>query len=100
MKKKVAILTQKGSLSRDIQTDTKVNIFDIENEEVSGVEQIVLENTSNNYFSLLMALKKVSMVYVDSINSDLKNILLKIGITTKCKEDIINDKFINGFIFD
>ncbi|WP_163304695.1 hypothetical protein [Dysgonomonas sp. 521] len=95
----IAILTQKGNLSKNIQHNTTVNLFELENEKVKGVESLKLENTENNYFSLLMALKKVSIVYAESFNTDLKNILNKIGIKTKNKEELEGDKFINQFIF-
>ncbi|GAB6121717.1 hypothetical protein [Dysgonomonas termitidis] len=99
MKKIIAVLTQKGALSIGIQGNTTVNLFELEDENVKGVECITLESTGNNYFSLLMAIKKVSLVYADTINSDLKKILNEIGIKTKCKEDIPNDRFISQFIF-
>ncbi|MDR2949299.1 MAG: hypothetical protein LBV71_08825 [Prevotella sp.] len=95
----IAILTQKGNLSRDIQGNTTVNIFELENDKVKGVESLKLDNTENNYFSLLMALKRVSIIYTDSINNDLKNLLSKIGIKTKCRDELNDDKFINQFIF-
>lgn len=98
--KTIAILTQKGVLSKGIQDNTVVNLFKLENEEVKEVENVKLESTGDNYFSLLMALKKVSLVYAGTVNKDLKNMLLKLGIRTKCKEEIINDRFINQFIFD
>ena len=101
MKKKVAILTQKGSLSKGIQHNTIVNIFNLDEDTVTEVEQIMLDNNSNNYFSILMAFNEVSLVYTDSIANELKNTLYKIGITTKCKDDIIpDDKFFSRFIFD
>lgn len=99
MTKIIAILTQKNNLSKDVQNNTTVNLFEMDNEKVKGVETLRLDNTENNYFSLLMAIKKVSIVYADTISTDLRNILAKIGITTKCKEDLENDKFINQFIF-
>jgi len=100
MNKVIAILTQKGSLSKDIQMDTVVNIFRMEDEEVAEVEHLKMEAVSNNYFSLLMAAKKVSLVYLDSVNNDLKNMLNTLGITIKCKEEYTDDKFINRFVFD
>lgn len=100
MKKIIAVLTQKGSLSTGIQKDTTINLFEIENELVKGVENVKLENIENNYFSLLMSIKKVSLIYIGSINTELKNILKIIGIATKCRDEIGDDKFINQFIFD
>lgn len=100
MRKKVAILTQKGALSKGVQEDTTVNLFDLDDEKVTGVENIKLEETTDNYFSLLMSIKKVSLIYVDTINNDLKRLLDMIGISTKCKDDMNDDKFINQFIFD
>jgi len=100
MIKTIAILTQKGSLSKGIQDNTMVNLFEVDENMVKGVVSLKLENTENNYFSLLMALKKVSLIYIESINNDLKKLLDVIGIKTKCKEDMIDDKFIKQFIFD
>lgn len=101
MPKIIAILTQKGSLSKGIQENTTVNLFEVDDEDkVKGVESIKLENAESNYFSLLMALKKVSLIYIESINNDLKKLLEVIGIRTKCKDEITNDSFINQFIFD
>lgn len=100
MAKIIAILTQKNSLSKGIQHNTTINLFEVDEDVVQGVESLKLENTGSNNFSLLMALKKVSLIYIESINDDLKKLLEVIGIKTKCKEDMINDKFINQFIFD
>jgi len=101
MTKIIAILTQKGSLSKGVQENTTVNLFEIDNEDkVKGVETIKLENAENNYFSLLMALKEVSLIYIESMNNDLRRLLEVIGIRTKCRNEIINDRFINQFIFD
>jgi len=100
MEKVVAILTQKGSLSKGVQTNTKVNIFRIENEKVAEVESVNLESTTDNYFSLFMKIKRVSIIYADTINVELKKILERIGIKTKCREELQDDMFINQFIFD
>ncbi len=100
MTKIIAILTQKGALSKGLQENTTVNIFEVDNESVKSVESVKLEDTENSYFSLLMTVKKVSLIYIDSISIELKNILNKIGIKTKCKDEIIDDKFINKFIFE
>lgn len=100
MKKRIAILTQKGALSKDLQIDTTINLFSIEDEKVKKVENLQLKETSNRYFILLMKIKKVSIVYTETINTELKNTLAALGITTKCKEEMNNDKFINQFIFD
>ncbi|MBB4037534.1 hypothetical protein GGR21_003451 [Dysgonomonas hofstadii] len=97
----IAILTQKGSLSKGVHENTTVNLFAVDGEDkVKGVESLKLENAENNYFSLLMALKKVSLIYIESMNNDLKKLLEVIGIKTKCGSEIVNDRFINQFIFD
>ncbi|HCO67714.1 MAG TPA: hypothetical protein DIT04_08180 [Dysgonomonas sp.] len=100
MKKRIAVLTQKNSLSRGIQNNTTVNVFELEDEQVVGVENFKLENPTDNYFSLLMALKEVCIVYMQSINKDLRRLLETIGIKTKCADETNNDKFIQQFIFD
>lgn len=100
MKKVIAVLTQKGALSKGVQANTAVNLFSVDNNRVQEVENLKLEDTNNNYFSLLMAVKKVSILYAETINSDLKRILQIMGIKTKCKDELENDDFIKQFIFD
>lgn len=100
MEKIIAILTQKNSLSKGLQNNTTINYFKIQNEAVVEIETVKLDNTSENYFSLLMAIKKVSLIYIDTISNNLKGMLNKIGIATKCGNEINNDRFINQFIFD
>ena len=100
MKKIVAVITQKGSLSKGVQENTKINLFKLENEQVTEVENISVNDTSLNHFSLLLALKKVSTVYIGSISNDLRTLLNLIGITIKSLEEQTDDKFISQFIFD
>lgn len=100
MEKTVALITQKGSLSKGLQQNTTINLFKIANDKVSGVENIQLDEVSEQKFSLLLALKNVSVVYIDSISNDLKHILQTIGITTKLSNDLDDDHFIKQFIFD
>lgn len=100
MEKVIAILTQKGSLSKGINTNTTINLFKLRDDQVTEVENIELEEVSHKSFSLLMALKEVSIIYIDSISKELKQILDTISITTKMKDDLDNDHFINKFIFD
>lgn len=100
MKKIIAILTQKNSLSKGLQDNTTVNLFDIENEEITGVVSLKLDNTSEKSFLSLMKIKEVSLIYVDTISNNLKNMLTKIGIKIKCRDEILNDRFMTQFIFD
>lgn len=100
MEKIVAILTQRGALSKGLHEDTMVNLFKMNNEKVMGVENVPLEETTNTYFSLMMALREVSLIYVDTISHDLKRLLEKLGIKTKCKNEVANDRFLEQFIFD
>lgn len=100
MEKVIAVLTQKGSLSKGIQDNTTVNLFKLQDEKVTEFESIHLSNSENNHFSLLMVMKKVSLIYIDTISNDLKRLLEVVGIRTKCKDDTTDDMFINKFIFD
>ncbi|MDU1905652.1 MAG: hypothetical protein E6772_12785 [Dysgonomonas sp.] len=100
MERIVAILTQKGALSKGIQENTMVNLFRLKDNKVTSVESVKLQENTNNYFSLLMAIKRVSLIYVDTINNELRHLLNTIGIKTKCKDETDGDLFINQFIFD
>lgn len=100
MEKKIAIITQKGSLSKGLHQNTIINIFKLINDKVIEVENINMDEVSEKNLSLTLALREVSVVYLGSISNELKRILNTIGITTKVKDELDNDKFIQQFIFD
>lgn len=100
MKKIIAILTQKGLLSKGISNNTDLNIFEVEeNDKVIGYENIKVDNNEKIQVLNLLKSKKINLLYIDSIANDLKDLLEKIGITVRSKEEHENDKFINSFIF-
>lgn len=99
MDKIIAILTEKGSLSKEIQKDTMINVFIMEDEKVVGYESIRLENNDRDSLSILLKIKEISLIYIDTINNELRRLLNKLGIKIKCKEEWNDDKFINQFIF-
>lgn len=99
MEKVIAILTHKGALSNDLQNNTTINLFKMNGENIVEVENIKLENTCHNEFSMLMTTKEVSMIYAETMSKDLQDVLEKLDIKTKCKEEMDNDDFINQFIF-
>lgn len=99
MKQKVAILTQKGVLSKGLQENTTINIFELENDKIVGVENVLLEETSEVKFSFMMCLKQVSIIYTESITNSLKKVLQTIGISIKCKDELNDDQFIALFEF-
>ena len=100
MKKRIAIPTQKGKLSKGIQQDTTFNIFEIEDEKVVRVEQTVPDIITTNYTSLWLYYKRVTMLYIEEINHDLKNKLKRLGIIVKSRDELTEDKFFNSFVFD
>lgn len=100
MIKTVAVLIRKGSLSVGLQDDTRVNLLRLKDDEVVGIESITLENSSENYFSLLMKIKNVSLVYANWISNNLTRLLGGIGISIKCGKEVSEDKLIDQFILD
>lgn len=99
MLKTIAIITEKGIPSKEIKENTLINVFSLDGDKVSGYESIKLERRDNNYFSRLLKLKKISLIYIDTINNDLRHLLHKVGIGIKCKEEWGDDLFIRQFIF-
>jgi len=99
MNKIIAILTQKGLLGKGIQRDTLVNIFKLEDEKVYEYDSIKLESNDNLSFSMLLKLRDISLAYIDTISEELDNMLTKLGIMTKRREDWGEDKFITQFVF-
>jgi len=98
--KTIAIITDKGYPSREIKENTLVNVFRIEGDKVSGYESIKLESSDNSKFSKLIKLKEISLIYLDSLNNDLKRLLQKLGVNVKCKEEWEGDDFIGKFVFN
>lgn len=99
MLKTVAIITDNGIPSKEIKESTLINVFSLKGGKVSGYESIKLEKIDNNYISKLLELKEISLIYIDTINNDLKLLLHKLGIGIKCKEEWEGDHFIGQFIF-
>lgn len=97
--KTIAIITEKGTPGKDIQQNTLVNVFELEGDKVCSYESIKLENDDSEAFSMLLKLKNISLIYIESINNELKRILNKLGIGVKCKDDWEGDKFIEQFVF-
>jgi len=99
MTRTIAILTEKGVPSKEIKEDTLVNVFKVEDGKVIEYESIRLENSDNDMFSKLLRIKEISLIYLDSINHELKRLLNKLGIMFKCREEWNDDKFIEQFVF-
>lgn len=57
MEETIAIVTQKGALSKGLQQNTIVNLFKLTNDNVTGVENGNMDEVSVKSFSLLLALK-------------------------------------------
>ncbi|MEA4916907.1 hypothetical protein [Proteiniphilum sp.] len=100
MKKIIAILTKKGRLMKDIETGSDVNIFKIENEKVVGYENLKIDSSEYGQFSSLVRDKSIKLIYMDSINEQLKRILNNHGIGIKCKSECSDDRFLDQFVFD
>lgn len=100
MEKIIAILTQRGALSKGFQDNTIIRLFSLNDDKVQKVENVKLESTDNDSISLWMSAKKVTTLYAETMSADLKRMLQKMGIKTKCKDDLENDYFIKQFIFE
>lgn len=99
MIKNIAIITEKGAPGKDIKENTQVNVFRLEGDKVVEYENIKLESNDNDYFSSLLKIKEISIIYIETINSELKKLLSMLGIGIKCKEEWDGDKFIEQFVF-
>ncbi len=100
MKKKIAIPTQKGKLSKGISEHTMFNIFEMENGKVVRFEQEKPKEVSFNYTSLWLSCKKITELYIDEIADELKEMLVRLGIIVKQKEELATNEFFNRLIFD
>lgn len=99
MIKTIAIITEKGVPGKDIKENTQLNVFRLKGGKVVEYENIKLESNDTDYFSKLLKVKEISMIYIETINGELKKLLGILGIGIKCKEDWAGDKFIEQFVF-
>ena len=97
--KTIAIITEKGVPGKDIKENTQINVFKLEDDKVCSYESIKLNNNDHKEISLLLKLKEISLIYMDTINNELKRALSILGIGIKCKDDWEGDKFIEQFVF-
>lgn len=100
MEKVIAIITQDGILSDGIQDNSIATIFKLQDGDIVEVENIVLAEVNNNYFSVLMKSKNVNLLYLGIISTELKNTLDSLGIRSKCKDELLSDQFINKFAIE
>lgn len=98
--KTIAIITEKGGIpGKDIRQNTLINVFNLENDKICSYESIKLDNNDNESFSMLLKLKNISLIYIESINNELQRTLDKLGISIKFKDEWNGDKFIEQFVF-
>ena len=98
MIKTIAIITDKGTPGKEIKENMQVNVFRLENDKVSGYESIKLSSSDTGSFSKLLKIKKISLIYIDSMSNELKRLLKILGIHVKCKEEWEGDEFIRKFV--
>lgn len=100
MKKRVAIITQGGRLSHDLNIGTDFHLFDLNEDQVVQVDHAVMKD-SNKYNLLLWLLSlKIDELYLEKVDENLRKDLNDIGVTVKEKKDLVQDPFFNRFIFD
>jgi len=99
MDKAIAIITDKGVPGTQISGSTRINVFRMEEDKVSGYESIPLESSDSNKLPGLLKLKGISLVYTGALSNELKGILQKLGISVKCRDQWEGDEFIARFAF-
>ena len=77
-----------------------MNIFNLEDDRVVGYENLKIENNEYKNFASLVKKKNINLLYMDTINEDLKKMLKKLGVYAKCKDDCMDDAFIGRFVFN
>ena len=100
MRKKIAILTKKGSLSNEPKDNSDLNIFNLEDDKVVEFEKIKLGGDEYKHFSSILVNNNINLIYMGSVNNELRSNLTELGINIKCKNEWKNDNFINHFVFD
>lgn len=95
----IAIITEKGVPGKDIKENSLVNIFRLEDNKVFSYESLQLKSYDNESFFKMLRFKEISLIYIDSVNNELRRLLNKLNIRIKCKEDWSDDEFIKQFVF-
>lgn len=93
---KIAIFFEKDRLSHFNDKNSKILIFDVENEKVKGVETI--EPSAELCKDRLSCLEKkgVTQVYLSIIDDTLQEDLLRFDIRAKTASMLQNDKLFNS----
>lgn len=100
MKKKIAIPTQNGKLSNEITESTVFNLFELENNNVVGVEHKKLKSSSANHTFLWLIAQSVTDLYIGEISKELKTKLTSFGIIVKTANELSENSFFNRFVFE
>ncbi|MDR2953908.1 MAG: hypothetical protein LBV43_02375 [Prevotella sp.] len=98
--KTIAILTEGGMPGKEINENTQINVFRLEEDKVLGYESIKLGSNDNNKLSMLIKLKEISLIYIDTLNNELRYLLQKLGVSVKCRDQWEDDEFIGKFVFN
>ena len=89
---KVAIFIKKNELTVLHEKKARVVIFNIKEDKVVGVENIILENQNNDSIVSLLHSNSINQIYLSDIDDHSHQKLTSKGIKVKTLESLKDDK--------
>ena len=93
---RIALFFENDKLSHLNNKDSRILIFDIENERVTGVATIDPDTESEQDRLSILKKKQVDEVYLSTIDDDLKEKISKLDIRVKTAPMLEIDKLFNS----
>lgn len=94
---KIAIFLKNNELTVLNETEVRVVIFDIEKDQVVGVESKNLERQSQDAIVSWLHSKSINQIYLLKIEDEIHNKIKLQGIQTKTLETLKDDRLYNTF---
>ncbi len=93
---KIAVLFEKDKLSNFGSENSKILIFEIENNFVVGAETIDPGKELNADRLFILKKKQVDEIYLSAINDELKEKISLLRMRVKTSDMLVNDKLFNS----
>ncbi len=96
---KVAIFIKNNELTVLHEENAHVIIFNLKDDKVIGVKNIVLEKQTNDFIVNWLIRNSIDQIYISEINDQILQRIKSKGVEIKTLESLKNDKLYNTLAF-
>ncbi|GEM_PF-4775111 len=96
---KVAIFIKNNELTVLHEENVHVIIFNLKDDKVIGVKNIVLEKQTNDFIVNWLIRNSIDQIYISEINDQILQVIKSKGVEIKTLESLENDKLYNTLAF-